>query len=552
MKYFMFLKWDLYANIKRRIINTKIFKGINRKFVICIWILLSILKIVGVMCSYNYIVYINEKNINNIVILDIIIKCIMDNSYILNLFILFYVIVDIIITSNKVARLVSSCQNIDWISVNMNLRKSKILMCLYCNYTIIESGELFTLIIPIVFCFYFNRYNALIGAIGKSLVFLFFLVIIKILIAMLIYYKLEVKKIINEKTILLKNIIRIVMLLAIFRSMGSSFSEWMNKFPLVKKNIEGRLFQQWIDEFVKKIEYILIKISTMSQIIINLDGIILLLISLNFLIIIFVIVKKGLSEKKHCSDNVKKTNLNHNIYLTSIIRSRYLINNINYVMGASIFWGVIGFYGGLMTKVLNNKIILFLSMTCVFYFSLFLAQSLIGRLNVIYSIDGEGKKVYIWISNVYKLYCIKRKIWIMNITIISLIEYLYFSLCIWNIHILISGLLQILYLSVLFSIYNIPGILFPYFDYKNPEELSAYIDRKNIYDYINAVTILVINTICVLPTALYMADDMNVKNYYITQFILTPIIIIIIGIIVNYYIKNTVTKLSYINKIYVK
>lgn len=50
MKYLSFFKWDLYAGIKRRVLNGRILKSLNNKMVI---ILLGILAVIRILISYG-------------------------------------------------------------------------------------------------------------------------------------------------------------------------------------------------------------------------------------------------------------------------------------------------------------------------------------------------------------------------------------------------------------------------------------------------------------------------------------------------------------------
>lgn len=74
-------------------------------------------------------------------------------------------------------------------------------------------------------------------------------------------------------------------------------------------------------------------------------------------------------------------------------------------------------------------------------------------------------------------------------------------------------------MAVLLLLYNLPSVIFPCFEYKNKEELVKYCDREKIYDLIDGILLIVVNSIMVIPTALYMTDFMGIGRYIIVQFL---------------------------------
>ena len=83
MKYLSFLKWDLYAGIKRRVLNGKILKSLNNKMVIILLIIMAVIRIVisyGVTVSFPGLLEISRKGLINIEIIDSLIYGIVSHT----------------------------------------------------------------------------------------------------------------------------------------------------------------------------------------------------------------------------------------------------------------------------------------------------------------------------------------------------------------------------------------------------------------------------------------------------------------------------------------
>ena len=145
---------------------------------------------------------------------------------------------------------------------------------------------------------------------------------------------------------------------------------------------------------------------------------------------------------------------------------------------------------------------------------------------------------------------LKERIWILNVLIITVVEYKFLHICSGSSYMLSAALLQVFYMITLIWLYNIPSIIFPYFEYKNYEELIKYADREKIYDIIDGVMILVVNSLFVIPTAIYMTDYISFNQYMLIQFGVVAAVNIIARAIVKFIISRKIRTKKYKQKIF--
>lgn len=561
MKYLSFLKWDLYAGIKRRVLNGRILKSLNNKMVIMVLAILAVIRVIisyGVTVSFPNILKISQKGLINIEIIDSLIYGILSHTGLVIGLLILYVLLTVLKKINDVSKLTYSNRYTQWIAANTHFDKAKIIFCIAGNYTILESNDLFTILLPIFAGCFNNMGYSLAKGILLSILITVIIFLMVYICSIWQYILLINKKNSDIKQRVIFNIIKIFAIMFAFSKIGGCFSEWMNRFPLIKRRVEGKEFSIWINEIKERIVSGFPDVERlMSEIFGKITEGKLITIILALALILYVSViyigrflakAEDSQEYKQASDTLNSVEKGY--YFRSILRSGYLKRNIKYLSGGNIFWIFISFYGGLMTRVQEQKVLFFLLMTCVFYGGLFLSQGLIHRLNGIYTLDGEGKKAYFWIGDLGKLLDLKRGIWLVNVAAITAVEYLFFYLCTKSSYIIFAFGLQLVYMTLLLFLYNLPSVLFPYFEYKNVEELVKYCDREKVYDIIDGVLLIGVNSILVVPTALYMTDFMGMERYIFIQFIIVGAIIALAGIIIKYYIKKKIRSIEYLQRIY--
>lgn len=561
MKYISFLKWDLYAGIKRRVLNGKILKSLNNKIVIIMLIILAVIKIIisyGVTVSFQRFMEISKKGLINIEIIDSLIYEILSHTEIVVGLLIFYVILTVLKKINDVSKLTYNNRYTEWLSANTHLEKTKIIICIIGNYNILESNDLLTILLPIFAGCFKNMGYSLIDGILCSLLITVIIFLIVYIGAIWKYVLIINKKNADIKKNIIFSITKILVIMCVFSKIGSYFSEWMNRFPLVKRKVDAKEFSVWINEIKERITS---GFPDVGRIVTDAYGNIteekLLVIILALVLLLYVTVvymcsflareecKKGYRQVRVISDSLTK-----GYYFRSILRSEYLKRNIKYLFGGNIFWVFISFYGGLMTKIQEQKVLFFLIMTCVFYGGLFLSQGIIHRLNAIYTLDGEGKKVCFWINDLGKLLDLKERIWMINVAVITVVEYIFFYFCTKNSYIIFAFGLQLVYMASVLILYNLPSVIFPYFDYKNKEELVKYCDREKVYDAIDGILLIGVNSVLVIPTALYMTDYIGIGRYVMLQFIIVGVTMAIAGAIAKIFIKKKIRSIEYLQKIY--
>lgn len=149
-----------------------------------------------------------------------------------------------------------------------------------------------------------------------------------------------------------------------------------------------------------------------------------------------------------------------------------------------------------------------------------------------------------------RLLALKERVWLFNVAAITVVEYLFFYICTKNTSVILAFGLQLVYMAVLLLLYNLPSVIFPCFEYKNKEELVKYCDREKIYDLIDGILLIVVNSIMVIPTALYMTDFMGIGRYIIVQFFAVGLIMALAGIIIGCFIKKKIRSIEYLQRIY--
>lgn len=561
MEYVSLLKWDLYAGIKRRILNIKFFKSLNTRLVIGIYSLISLFKICAAyglaVVLPGYIHTSGGRLVGNDIVNSVLGE-VLTSMWLLAGLVVAYVVFTVIKRINDVSKLTYINRYIQWLDTNTNIPHHRIILCFMGNYNLLESNDLFTILVPVFTGCFVNRGYSFIMSLLQGILLGILIFMVVYLCSIWRYIWLAGRKKIGIWQRVVINIVRIGLIMCIFTRLGMFFSDWMNRFPLVKRKVEVGEFELWVDEIKNKlaatfpdIQYFVEK--TYRWININSVMAVLSVVLILFCISVFkfssLMKYSGRAGKVVCNGKGGKSSLD-GCYFASVFRGVSLRQNIKYAFGGYIFWAFISFYGGLMTGVHNDKVMFFLTMTCAVYASLFLAQSLMRKFNVIYTLDGEGKRIRFWTDNFGKLMELKERIWILNVLIITVVEYKFLHICSGSSYMLSAALLQVFYMITLIWLYNIPSIIFPYFEYKNYEELIKYADREKIYDIIDGVMILVVNSLFVIPTAIYMTDYISFNQYMLIQFGVVAAVNIIARAIVKFIISRKIRTKKYKQKIF--
>lgn len=565
--YLSLLKWNIYSRVKRRVINLKIVQYFRKEWLIMLFVIFQVMKVIGSIYVTNLLLYKNYITINNIYI-DSILENLQGNSSLMIILFGLYIMLNIYQCSIRAVKLKEDSKMTRWFLANTNVNKKKLNITLLLEEILWSFLEIITFQVPIL--------STILIYINHSYVNVFIIVILYVTIIMLI--TLFVSLIYNNYLYLLKNsrslnilyfkeiVIRVIDF-GILYFLGTTLSLWISKFPLVKRNIKLIEFQEWENsfglDFFQKISiqfeqalYIVSKENS-SYLITMMIGIIILLIIFNSIIIKFS------KESTERSNNVivlkKKDNKSGVLWynLRIFLNSDYTRRNISSLFGSVFYWSAIGFFSGVLRDITpDNKVYYFVVIASIFYPIYFLVENIFQNLSGKYCLDGEGKNIYFWLNkNIFYLYQTKRKIFLINTLIIVIISNTLMILTS-NISIkleLIIFLVQAIFIYTLYNLFSIPSIIFPHFEYSNIEELNKYKDKKELNNTLSFIIVVIFIPIIVLPTAFYLTEYINeLKVYIIIQFLVIGIILLLVSSMLNIFIKRKVTNKQYIFSIFEK
>lgn len=570
--YLSLLKWSLYARIKRCFLNLKLFQKINKRILLYLFAISQFIKMITVFSIANLIINGGYILVNNVFI-DSILRS-MQNSKILILVIFcYYIVLSIYQNSIKAVKLMEDSKMKTWVLANTTAKNHKLIIIFLLENIIFSSFEILTLQVPVLSLLLLKfNYNIYVTFIIVSLyVIIIFLII---LLNSLIYYRylFWIKSLRITKFIIFINILKRMFIITISFFLGESISKWINEFPLIHRKVEVEQFENWINNF--KIIYFneFIKLNLINKLsLINSNKfrtiLIMLLIIITLCVCILIInnSNKRIVEIDHieiilnavkCREIKKKRSIIWYIIKTTK-NSKYYIRNINTLCGNIYYWSMIGFYTGALKYItLNSKVYCFLIVSYIFYPTYFLVNCIFENLSGKCCIDGEGKNIYFWINkNIFKLFKYKRMLFLINlILIVFATNFLIFILN--NISIKISlfaFMTQIIFVVTLYNLFSLSSIIFPHFEHSSIEELNVYMDRKQLHDTLSFIIIFIGVPILVLPTVFYLTDYIiNFTIYTTIQFIIIGILLILVNIVLDVFIKMKINSEKFVYLIFNK
>lgn len=562
-----FLKWSLYTRLKRNLINLKIFRFIKKELIISVFILGQLLKLLMVISFTNLILNESSISVSN-QYLNTILKSFIDNK--LTFFILFFIYIILFLYQNSIksVNLNKDFKFKQWLLVNTSAKENILDLFLYLDYIIFKSIEVLTLQVPVITVILIRNDFKLYIIILFSILYTISIILLSILGSLI--YNLYLSLIIQLNSItkaIFVNLIKIIPIIILLNFIGRSLSDWISKFPLVKKVVLLSDFQDWlhkfkidfIDDFFRNFNNFNMKLAYIDQI-----YLVKVMIMLSIILYMLIIIFNKINRVVTASTETKSITFNNSHYvkrgllatkLKIYVRSKYLIRKSNILCGSIFYWGSIGLYTGLLKTITpNSKMYYFLIISYIFYSSYALINSIFENLSAKVCIDGEGKNIYWWIHiKLSRLFKYKRYIFLFYIfIIINCSNFIIFTIN--NIKIsdlLLIFLLQIIFSFTLYNIFSIPSILFSHFNYSNIEELNDYADRKKLYETITYVIPVICIPILVLPTALFMTDYIvSLKIYILIQFILVSLMLILINITLEKLIIKRIDNKEYIYSIF--
>lgn len=133
---------------------------------------------------------------------------------------------------------------------------------------------------------------------------------------------------------------------------------------------------------------------------------------------------------------------------------------------------------------------------------------------------------------------------------VSVVEYGLMYLCIRRWELILYCFIQSIYCIFMFFAFSVPSLIFPYYEYSNINELLEYADRKKINEAIEPILILGVNSIMAVPVAMYISEFITYETFMMTQFLVMPVILVILMITMLVFISKFIESKEYLNKIY--
>lgn len=560
MKLGVLLKWGLYRRIKRRITNLKWFRFVSAKVVIFIFLFVQLLKFISFFLLSYIILTSDSKNHSFNVYIDGLFNKITQYQSVIYLLFITYILLTIYLTSVNAIRYSQNSDASKWI---YSLKKIPIYILdiqSYLEEIIWELRNIVTVHVPIISCYLLIVLNMNITQV-VFINFVYILVFILMTLSFCLIYRSYFD--IFSKLYLIRlsiNILYRASVVMLSYLIGKDLSVWFQQFPLVKSNVTGKQFTEWIDDFdslyIKSlttsihnfINNILNEPTLPILFILGILGVFILFLTINIRFFNKTLDNSTLNNRFKLK--LPKVNL---LYGVTFLRSRYFYRYFPESLGSAFFWGYLGINIGLLQGSPSNKMFFLILIGYAVYSAFYVSEELYNNLIGFYALDSENKKITLWFNgNVSKLFKKKKLIFLLNTTLIMLlgnfILFLTTNLS-FIFYFMITGI-QMILSGCFFSLFTIPSIMAPHFQYSNVEELNQYEERKKISGMINFLLVFIMIPLTTVPTALYITSSItNIYLFYLTQFMIVPIIIYMCSILITKYIDNTLHKQSFFHKI---
>ena len=529
MPYIIYAKWDLICIHKRRFLNTRLMKKIKPRIANLLWFIILIGQMF--LSFFIFMGIFNLPRIELLLINDFDLTKLLYNKWLIQLLFVFYIIITLLTSSIQLGRFILTDSDEEWLRGNFRLDFKKLKLVRIINYVLYSSKDLIIFILPISLVFLKQWESLSARSLLSLLVILVSVLEVRILGAVLfcIYKSLMDSQ--DKKRVKLVTYLRNLGLFFLALYIGRIFSKWIDKFPIVKRTVDGEVVEAWFNEGKK------ILFDWLGQYNDKLIGINKYLAAFSIFIFIGIQLLLFLTCKLF-------------IVMGKDNKSKSKLNGVGYVLDGMNFWLVTGIFTGLMLDVSNIKVIYFLSTSSALYSSLFIASFNFNKNIKIYALDGEGKKISYWLGdNMGKLLWKKFKLWGLNLVFASVVEYSIIFIFSKRWEVLLFAFLQSVYCLLMFLAFTLPSIVFPYFKHFNINELREYADRKKLAETMEFV-LFGVSVLLSIPLASYITENMKYELYLLIQFVVIPIILSVGMVIMFGKIKSFIASREYVDKIY--
>lgn len=532
MTYTNFAKWDSYSLLKKKYANIELLKKVPTKLNWLIIIAIYLIEIISIIITVTYT---STNPIDTgISYIDITIKQLFMNnntffSIILAISLIFATTVGI--SAKKYMR---SNKRYDMIIALTNMKKEKIMNIMLLDFILVSQSETLLLIVFAVIAFVSVRFNCIIGILVGILCLITVIELSYIVIICSYMWQ-------NYKIKLCLSIVSFITTLKI----GNYIASWIARFPLMKKIATEEEFVNWLDngklmlhnmfDYEKILEAINVKM-------------------LAFMVILFTLVILLLKNRiiyyiQESDNNTIKIRNIKSINYYERISVRKNMSAFNFVI-QPLWWAKMGILLGIAGKANNAKVELFVGIFLAINMSFSFSKGMIEKNNKVLSLDGEGKKVIFWLDDLKALLEQKERIWIKSIVIVTIVQYILFVLATKKIEYTIFVLLQLTYMLLTYYMFTIPSVVVPHYEVENESELLMCADRQKMYDIIEFASMCMLNIIMELPCVLFITDYITKVNFYIMQFGIVILAIIIVSYMIRKRVVKEIKSKEYIRLIY--
>lgn len=522
------IKWELFIRFKRRYLESSLLKGLNHKVITKVFLVVNFIKLIVSYITFD--IFFNNNAEFGVIQNEL--KSILDLNHFKSLVIvimIIYIFIDINYTALDAIRMKNNFSKMEWYLANTDNSFIKINSMILISEILWSMGNFIIVQLPFLLVFSQSVGYSLMGSIFICIDFIFINMILKFTLSILYDLIIYGRKS-NALNLIGSVFIKIIIFIFCYK-IGKIISPWIIQFPLIRKEVDINIFMDWINQPYNHLN----KYMTSLNYPYIVNSILTSSIPLVFLCIILLITYKYIYRKSISRIKVNKPvhylqlNSAWKYYVVYSFRMVYKNKTIANVLGSNWYWAAIFLLTSILQSVESgSKMYHLLIFSSIFIPAFFLSEDLITKLSKTYLFAGEGKKLFLWITNDYKeLFLYKIRLFISNIIPIYFFGGLImlFSNNIMNKHVLFIVTLQILYSILYFLLKNMAYLKNSGDISENDQEFKKSLDGKFINDSIGLLFLGILLPVTSIPVALYLTNDIGFKVFYLIQFHIQGLIV---------------------------
>ncbi|WRP06590.1 hypothetical protein U9J35_22510 [Rossellomorea aquimaris] len=230
-------------------------------------------------------------------------------------------------------------------------------------------------------------------------------------------------------------------------------------------------------------------------------------------------------------------------------RSSFVLNRLPSLFGGLIFWVFVGLISSNIILLEPNSKIYFLVFSLYLFFPVyFLVNTSFTHLSGMYSIESDQDVTIMHLMANKTLWDIFKRNFILNlitmVPVLILGDIIFYFLS--NIDFSIFSLLLLIHVIcfIFFTAFQyIPSVMAPHFNFERIEDIDQFSDKE----WINNISSVVLNGVIIpcflVPTALFVAESIFIKEFIFYQFIVVNLLVIIINVSMVYLFRTKLSKI---------